>query len=263
LRDSQATGTDYGRFDLEWLLQHLRVNVEKGRFYLSHKALFAAENYVFARFHMYRTVYFHKTTRAGEVMLRLLFKRYKRLLEDATTPDARRIVAPNAPPHVALAFSGEGGRMTLTEYLSLDDHSITEFLKCCLQAKDTQLRDLSGGLLFRNLYKATDATHADPASVGAFNHAAIERVEELGYDPGFAFFYDSPSDTPYKPYDPDAERPATQIYVETHSGGVAQELGTVLEAVQQLKRRYRLLRYYYPSEIRKELDEVAQTHLTR
>jgi hypothetical protein len=261
LRDSLATGTDYGRFDLEWLLQHLRVNVEKGRFYLSHKAVFAAENYVFARFHMYRTVYFHKTTRAGEVMLRLLFKRYKRLLDEAASPDAKQKVVSNAPPHVFRAFAGGADRMTLAEYLSLDDHSITEFLKCCLMASDKQLQQLAGGLLYRNLFKATDATHAESAAVGAYNHAAIERVRELGLDPDFAFYYDSPSDTPYKPYDPDAENPATQIYVETHAGGGQQELGTVLDAVQQLKRRYSLLRYYYPSEIRGEMEAVAAAHL--
>jgi len=39
----------------------------------------AAETYVFARYHMYRAVYFHKTTRAAEVMLRLMFDRYKHL----------------------------------------------------------------------------------------------------------------------------------------------------------------------------------------
>ena len=83
LRDSRSTGTDYGRFDLEWLLLHLHVDEDNNRFFLSHKALFAAESYVFARYHMYRSVYFHKTTRAAEVMLRMLFKRYKDCLKKA------------------------------------------------------------------------------------------------------------------------------------------------------------------------------------
>jgi HD superfamily phosphohydrolase len=80
LRESYATGTQYGRFDANWLLQHLHLDGDKKRFYLSHKGIIAAEAYVFARHHMYKTVYFHKTTRAAEVMLRLLFKRLKELL---------------------------------------------------------------------------------------------------------------------------------------------------------------------------------------
>ena len=69
-RDSHATGADYGQFDWKWLIHHLDLDRDKGRFYLNRKALAEVERYVFARYHMYRTVYFHKTSRAVEVMLR-------------------------------------------------------------------------------------------------------------------------------------------------------------------------------------------------
>lgn len=72
LRDSHATGAEYGRFDSRWIIQHLLIDEGKNRLYLSKKAYIAAETYVFARYHMYRAVYFHKTTRAAEVMLKLL-----------------------------------------------------------------------------------------------------------------------------------------------------------------------------------------------
>ena len=65
-RDSHATGADYGRFDWKWLIHHLDIDRDRGRFYLNGKALAEAERYVFARYHMYRTVYFHKTSRAAE-----------------------------------------------------------------------------------------------------------------------------------------------------------------------------------------------------
>ena len=80
-RDSHATGADYGRFDWKWLIHNLNLDHEKGRFYLDRKALAEVERYVFARYHMYRTVYFHKTSRAAEVMLRLIFKRFKQLVD--------------------------------------------------------------------------------------------------------------------------------------------------------------------------------------
>ncbi len=83
LRDSYAAGVGYGDFDHRWLISHLHVDEGKSRLYLSRKALLAAEAYIFARYHMYRTVYFHKTTRAAEVMLRLLFKRYSSLVKES------------------------------------------------------------------------------------------------------------------------------------------------------------------------------------
>jgi len=80
LRDSYSTGVDYGTFDYRWLISHLYIDEKKGRLFLSKKALLAAEAYVFARHHMYQIVYFHKTTRAAEVMFRLLLKRYKEIV---------------------------------------------------------------------------------------------------------------------------------------------------------------------------------------
>ena len=95
LRDSYATGTIYGQFDHRWLINqlHLRTGeggtsrrtIRGGRLYLSNKALFAAEAYLFARHHMYRAIYYHKTTRAAEVMLRLVFRRYKESIAEATS----------------------------------------------------------------------------------------------------------------------------------------------------------------------------------
>ena len=56
LRDSFATGTDYGRFDLKWLLQNLFLDETRSRFYLGYKAALAAEEYIYARYYMYRMV---------------------------------------------------------------------------------------------------------------------------------------------------------------------------------------------------------------
>ena len=99
LRDSYSSGTDYGRFDDRWLIEHLQLDGDKPRFCLSHKGLMAAEAYVFARHHMYRTVYFHKTTCAAEVMLRLIFKRFKCLLDEASSKSAKaKTSLPASPP---------------------------------------------------------------------------------------------------------------------------------------------------------------------
>lgn len=252
-RDSHAAGTDFGSFDQEWLIQHLNLDENRKRLFLGRKALSSAESYVFARYHMYRVVYFHKTTRAAEVMLRLLFKRYKELLTRAESETAKKGVVPDSPPEVFSAFSSG---LTLNEYLALDDHSVTGFLKACERAEDGVLRELGQGLLYRRLLKAREASHADPSNVIEFNTAARAIVNEHGLDPDYAFAHDAPSDTPYTPYNPDATATATQIYVDTIGGG-PKELTTLSEPVSELRKKYTLVRYYFPDSVRGPIGELA------
>jgi HD superfamily phosphohydrolase len=255
LRESYATGTQYGRFDANWLLQHLHLDGDKKRFYLSHKGIIAAEAYVFARHHMYKTVYFHKTTRAAEVMLRLLFKRLKELL---LTKKNKAKVVPDAPPAVIAAFSS---RMSLCEYLLLDDHAISELLKCCKPSADPILSQLASGILDRRLFKAVDASDAASGDVGQFTSDVTEVLHKEKYSE-YLFVSDRPGDTAYKPYDPDSDKPATQIYVQTTLGQI-KELSTESRTVQQLRDPYVLLRYYFPESLRSKIDPIAQVTLSK
>jgi HD superfamily phosphohydrolase len=257
LRDSHATGTRYGQFDAPWLLQNLFLDPAKPRFYLGYKALLAAEEYVYARYHMYRAVYFHKTTRAAEVMLRLLLRRYKELVGAAANERAMRQVVPEAPVGVLRAFSGT---MSLGEHLGLDDYSITEFWKACENCKDPVLSALGAGLLHRRLYKAVDVSTADPDRAADFVAAARGALEQRGFDLSYSWVSDTAADTPYKPYDPDAERPATQIYLQTPSGA-SRELSRESDIVQQLTKTYRLIRYYFPADAREDVRRLARQHL--
>ncbi len=202
---------------------------------------------------MYRTVYFHKTTRAAEVMLRLVFKRYKELLDGATSKAQRGKIVPGAPRGLLQAFSAP---MTLGQYLDLDDHTITEFLKACRSARDDRLKDLAVGLLDRRLYKATDVTDLQADRIEDFAHAARELVREREHDPEYCFARDKPADTPYKPYDPNVTNPAVQIYAAT-AAGTLREISELSRPVAQLREGYTFLRYYYPSSIRDEIGRIA------
>jgi hypothetical protein len=254
VRDSHMTGLGYGRFDTDWLIQHLFVdNADKngGRFYLSEKAFCGAEAYIFARYHMYRTVYYHKTIRAAEVMLRLLFKRYKTLLDVAGSDSDKQAIVPNAVPVVVKAFSS---KMSLGQYLALDDQSIGEFFKACEGSPDGWIRTLGVGLLNRHLYKGRDTTGADPGQIVEFASSAQAMLKEKGHDCAYMFVDDKASDTPYKPYDPDAETPATQIYVNTLEG--RREISSQSEPVATLKKKYTLLRYYFPALVRDDINSI-------
>src|SRR3989449_2746339 len=70
-RDSFFTGVNYGKFDLDWLIQNV-ANVEReGRIFLAlqHRAVFAFEDFLLSRYHMFLSVYFHYASVGYEVLL--------------------------------------------------------------------------------------------------------------------------------------------------------------------------------------------------
>lgn len=256
IRDSHATGAGYGRFDYRWLIEHLNFEAVRGRLYLSHKALLPAEEYVFARYHMYRMVYFHKTTRAAEVMLRLVFQRFRQLINE-TGPEQIRSTVTGAP---AVMYNAFHRALTLSEYLALDDHTVTEFLKASSKSGDSVLCELSSGLLNRRLFKATDVTEADGYDSQAFREQCEAIVRDAGQDPAYSFVSDRAADTAYKPYDPDPAGQPSHIYVQTPHSGI-REITNVSKSLEALSRRYVLMRYYYPEHVRDRIRGAASTTL--
>jgi HD superfamily phosphohydrolase len=255
IRDSYSTGAKYGQFDSRWLIQHLQVDEAHGRLYLANKAFTGAESYVFARYHMYRSVYFHKTTRAAEVMLKLLFQRYKKLVQK------KKSVVPDAPKALVTAFRS-GGKMPLADYLQLDDYSVSEFMNVCRNVNDQKLKELAVGVLDRKLYKAVNATETSGESVGKFVQKVSDLLVKKGLTSEETFVSDTASDTAYKPYDPDGTKPNDQLYIEDTLGNQV-EFSTISEPVSALRQRYSLLRYYFPEQLRDEIQAIATQTLKR
>ncbi|HLO01182.1 MAG TPA: hypothetical protein VK208_22180 [Pyrinomonadaceae bacterium] len=241
LRDSYAAGVDYGEFDHLWLITHLHADEQHSRLYLSSKALLATEAYIFARYHMYRTVYFHKTTRAAEVMLKLLFQRYSSMVAGSSFEKAASVV-PGAPSEVVKAFSS---KLELKDYLAELRNAVV-----------IESRSLGTGLLHRRYLKTIDATGCRPDAVMKFSFEAAEFLKSKGYDASFSLPSDSPGDTPYKMYDPDSEAQNTQIYIENREGKQV-EIGSLSDPVAQLKKEYALARFYFPGDVRDGIERIA------
>jgi HD superfamily phosphohydrolase len=170
-------------------------------------------------------------------------------------------IVPDAPKAIVTAFRA-GSTLPLAEYLQLDDHSVSEFMKACRNSSDSKLKELATGILDRNLYKAVDASGASGASISDFAQQVVNLLGKKNLDLNDNFESDSASDTPYKPYDPDSDKPNDQIYIE-NSFGVQQEFGTLSEPVQQLKKEYSLLRYYFPSDLRSDIAKIASDTITK
>lgn len=82
LRDSYFTGISYGSVDVDRILTN--VKVFEGRLTTTPRALESVESFFFARYQMYNAVYYHRTVRAVEVMLRKSFKYASEIFQPIT-----------------------------------------------------------------------------------------------------------------------------------------------------------------------------------
>jgi len=165
---------------------------------------------------------------------------------------------PEAPKEVVSAFSS---KLALRDFLRLDDHSISQFCKACEGSQDEPLRRLGNGLLNRRYLKAIDATNCLPDAVAAFGIQAAALLKEKGYHEDFSASIDTAADTPYKVYDPD-EASNTQIYVE-NSERKPTEISKLSEPVSQLQKKYALSRFYFPPDVRTDIEGIADATLRK
>lgn len=90
LRDSFFTGVNYGRFDLEWILQNLTVAERDGAtvMALAKAAVFAFEDFLLSRYHMFLSVYYHHTSVSFDYMLRRFYEDAPGEFEIPSDPEA-------------------------------------------------------------------------------------------------------------------------------------------------------------------------------
>ena len=90
MRDSFYTGVNYGRYDLEWILQNLSASERDGKavLALSKAAIFAFEDFLLSRYHMFLSVYFHHTSVSFDWMLKRYYEEAPGEFEIPSSPEA-------------------------------------------------------------------------------------------------------------------------------------------------------------------------------
>ena len=237
LRDNLLTGSNYGAFDVEWLLVAMAVDPTTQRLVVLPKAISAVEGYLQARYHMYRNVYFHKVVRSAEGMLRLALRRAKRLaVQD-------RLEWPARDSGLARALLGQ--RMTMNEFVDLDDVALTQCFKVWARSTvDVTLARLCQGLLYRSLYKSIDVSgRADAAQVFA---RAAQSVLDAGGDPEYDLFFDEPLDTPY-PIEPKAAEKGIKVLLPD---GTLTDVAHVSPMTEALGRQLGFKRIHFDASYR-------------
>jgi HD superfamily phosphohydrolase len=243
LRDSLMTGAKYGIYDLEWVLYALNIDSASDRVYVEAKGLYAVEEYLQARYYMFRQVYFHRTLRSAEAVLVSTLKRAKELMEQGKL--GFRI------QHSVFEKMLAGEAVTTSEYLQLDDTDITFYLKQWMKDSDPILADLASRFTHRKLFKAIDL-ELDAQATEEFMKQARQIVAAAGYDPDYYVIQDRAEDIPYYGfYAPKGASPASLIYVESPAGTI-KEISEVSEVVRGL-RGYQINRICFPVELSQEM----------
>lgn len=179
LRDAYFTGTKYGEFDLERILRTLRVY--ENSLVVKASGIYAVEDYLMARFHMFWQVYYHVNIRIFEQMLIALTNRIYELdkQEEDEFNYFDKLIKPD--------------NIDLDLYLSFDDGSMFELFKKLVHHKDKVLADLAYRLLNRDLFKEYPYSEEN---LEALRQRAIQNQE----DPNYYILIDSSNFNATRPY---------------------------------------------------------------
>ncbi len=248
LRDSLMTGAKYGIYDVEWIIKSLEIDEENDRLYVSGRGIYAVEDYLQARYYMFRQVYFHRTLRSAENVLRSLLRRALELFRDGKDVWFAE----------GTAFEKilRAEKLTLREHLELDDSDIIFHIKQWQRSNDKILADLSKRFLNRKFFKVFDLDM--PAGEREeFLEKSRETVAAAGFDTDYYFIEDRAGDVPYYFYTKDTTEPKNLIYVEEgFSHPQIREISEVSAAVRGLQKGYQIHRICFPPELKQEIARL-------
>lgn len=251
LRDSMMTGAKYGIYDLEWVLHALRIDETAGRIYVEAKGLYAIEEYLQARYYMFRQVYFHRTLRSAEAVLVSTLRRARELI-DLSAPGFE---VSGSVLHKMLTAEP----VTATEYLQLDDADITFNLKQWSRDRDPILSDLAARFINRRLLKAADLDLRGDV-IDEFKDRARECVAAAGFDPDYYLIMDHAADVPFYGFYSPIGDPKGLIYIEAPGPqATVREISQVSEVVQGL-HQYRIDRVCFPTEAGNDIMRLVSEY---
>jgi hypothetical protein len=146
-----------------------------GRLSFLARRIYAAEGFVTSLFQMYPTVYLHKTTRGAEKLFQTMLLRVANLVADGA------FAATGLPENHPLTnlFRGPENLATLAD---LDDSVVLGALPLLRQSDDPLVKEFSGRLQTRRLFKAIDlgpsiaAANVDQA--GKYDERVFLKLQE-------------------------------------------------------------------------------------
>ena len=237
LRDGYFTGAEHAKIDHHRLTHSL--DVYKNKLALDKSSLVNFETMMISRFQMFKAVYFHKTVRAGEVML----------LEAMDLAEGE------------LGLSS----MNLDEYLQLSDDVILAKL-LNLPEHNSKLKaskKIATDYLNRNLFKSVfETTLTGKAITKKRMQELREEVSKKSKIDINEIFVDS-SNTPSIPLSPSKKESKSIILLENDGNKTTAKeiLISQIKLVSAMSGFMKILRVYTPAKNRKKVEMAAKSIL--
>lgn len=234
LRDSYFTGVSYGQFDLTRILSIIQP-LDNGIAF-AYNGMHAVEDYLIRRYQMYMQVYFHPASRAMEVLLQNLLKRAKVLYANQKNFFIQH--SPNLVPFFEQ-------RVSLADYLKLDDGVMNAYFQAWTASSDIILADLASRFINRQVFKSITFDESDTTQLDQLQ----QLIAGVGFDPEYYTAIHSNFDLPYDIYRPKAKKPRTAITIIKKNGTIA-ELSSLSPLVAALTgNSHGDRRFYFPKEM--------------
>lgn len=252
-RDSLFSGSGYGHFDWYRLLNTLEFYDEgdgQRDIVWPEKAKFAIEEYIFARYYMYQSVYLHKTTRGFEKLLEAMWNWAKRLREDGT--DVALVPA-------LKIFWEAGDKATVEQYLAIEEFTVLQQIQQWTEHEDKALSDLARRFLDRDRFamiEAPDSADDLTESHEEWEQALRKKVADAGYAPAEAYCLRDQLKGKYnQPYFPekesDEQSAKNAIRIKVHGKQQPVEISELLPRLRPITQESRdRYRYYVPPDVR-------------
>ena len=237
LRDGYFTGAEHAKIDHHRLTHSL--DVYKNKLALDKSSLVNFETMMISRYQMFKAVYFHKTVRAGEVML----------LEAMDLAEGE------------LCLSS----MNLDEYLQLSDDVILAKL-LNLPEHNSKLKaskKIATDYLNRNLFKSVfETTLTGKAITKKHMQELREEVSKKSKIDINEIFVDS-SNTPSIPLSPSKKESKSIILLENDGNKTTAKeiLISQIKLVSAMSGFMKILRVYTPAKNRKKVEMAAKSIL--
>ena len=237
LRDGYFTGAEHAKIDHHRLTHSL--DVYKNKLALDKSALVNFETMMISRYQMFKAVYFHKTVRAGEVML----------LEAMDLAEGE------------LGLSS----MNLDEYLQLSDDVILAKL-LNLPEHNSKLKaskKIATNYLNRNLFKSVfETTLTGKAITKKRMHELREEISKKSKIDINEIFVDS-SNTPSIPLSASKKESKSIILLENDGNKTTAKeiLISQIKLVSAMSGFMKILRVYTPAKNRKKVEMAAKSIL--
>lgn len=202
LRDSLMSGNPHGSFDLERVIQTIKINKDKDEIYVSEGGWWAVEHYLNCRYQMHKQVYYHHSTLAAEELIKKIIDRCKILFEN------NKIKLDDK--YIPLMK----GDMNLSEFLGFTDFDILSLLRAIKRNNDKILSDLYERFFKRKLFKYIKLPKDEGGKLFDSKEKIFSIIRKMGLDENYYFSYVDLSTTKaYMPYPPKPKDEENFIFI--------------------------------------------------